>query len=234
MANVKTNSVNYSAIAEAIRARLGASEKYKPSQMAAAIMNISGSGGDDYKVLDSFIEGTITEITTQATVISEYALAFRPNLQKFTAYSATTIKGYAFGMDVNLTELNIDEDKIVSVGECALAGIKVESIRLPRVERIEQQCMAACSNLKRCDLGSVIIICDYAFEECSSLDTFIIRTPVVCELQRNVFRGTKIVNGGGYVYVPAALLDQYKQTECWKSYVNQLRAIEDYPEITQE
>ena len=42
---------------------------------------------------------------------------------------------------------------------------------------------------------------------------------------------TKIAAGTGYIYVPAALVDKYKAATNWSVYADQIRAIEDYPEI---
>ena len=43
---------------------------------------------------------------------------------------------------------------------------------------------------------------------------------------------TKISSDSGYIYVPAALVDSYKAAANWQNYADQIRAIEDYPEIT--
>ena len=47
----------------------------------------------------------------------------------------------------------------------------------------------------------------------------------------NTFNSTPIASGTGYIYVPAALVDNYKAATNWSTYANQIRAIEDYPEI---
>lgn len=47
-------------------------------------------------------------------------------------------------------------------------------------------------------------------------------------------RGTAIASATGYIYVPQSLVDQYKAATNWATYANQIRAIEDYPEITGE
>jgi hypothetical protein len=39
-------------------------------------------------------------------------------------------------------------------------------------------------------------------------------------------------NGTGYIYVPATLVDTYKAGTNWSTHADQIRAIEDYPEIT--
>lgn len=233
MANIMTNSVNYSAIASAIRARLGTTDKYKPTQMAGEIMKISGSDGGGYNVVDKFIDGSITEVTTQATVIKSYAMCMRENLQKFTAYEATEIGDAVFMMCSNLTELNIDGDKITRIGETSFVGTGIESIYLSRVTELSMQCFLNCVKLNRADFGSVTHMDTNVFSGCHALESVIIRTPTVCRIEGSTFKDSSITDGTGYVYVPAALIDEYKQTDCWKPYVNQLRAIEDYSEVTQ-
>jgi hypothetical protein len=67
----------------------------------------------------------------------------------------------------------------------------------------------------------------------STLDTLIIRTPSVCTLlNTSAFTNSPIGRGAGYVYVPRTLVDSYKAATNWSTYANQIRAIEDYPDIT--
>jgi hypothetical protein len=42
-----------------------------------------------------------------------------------------------------------------------------------------------------------------------------------------------IEDGTGYIYVPSALVETYKTASNWVTYAAQIRAIEDYPEITE-
>lgn len=89
-----------------------------------------------------------------------------------------------------------------------------------------------CSSLKKVDLHKVGTIATYAFSGCTKLDTLIIRTDTVPTLSgTNAFQNTKIKSGGtGYVYVKAAMLDQFVEATNWSSL--QFRTIEDYPDIT--
>ena len=73
----------------------------------------------------------------------------------------------------------------------------------------------------------------YAFYSCSALVTVILRyTDAVCTLAgTNAFTSTPIASGTGYIYVPSALIDSYKAATNWSTYADQIRAIEDYPDI---
>jgi hypothetical protein len=90
-----------------------------------------------------------------------------------------------------------------------------------------------CTALSKVDFLVVGNIADYAFDNCSKLTTLILRnTSKVATLSSNAFYPNLITSGKGYIYVPSALVDSYKAATNWSRYAAQLRAIEDYPEIT--
>ena len=89
-----------------------------------------------------------------------------------------------------------------------------------------------CSNLAKIDFDVLEEMKDADFYKCSALTAVIIRTPAVCTMSNsNAFNFTPIASGTGYIYVPAALVDSYKAATNWTKYANQIRAIEDYPDI---
>lgn len=89
-----------------------------------------------------------------------------------------------------------------------------------------------CVNLAKIDFDVLEEIVTADFYKCSALTTVIIRSPVVCTLRTsNAFKSTPIEAGTGYIYVPAALVDSYKAATNWSVYADQIRAIEDYPDI---
>ena len=83
MANKITNTSNYSAIADAIRGKLGVSTTYTPGEMAAAIENIPTGGGSssapkkqvnfidyDGQILHSYTKAEIEAMTSQSDLPS--------------------------------------------------------------------------------------------------------------------------------------------------------------------
>ena len=73
---------------------------------------------------------------------------------------------------------------------------------------------------------------EYAFASCYALTTLILCSGAMATLgDTSAFSSTPISSGTGYIYVPAALVDSYKAASNWSTYSNQIRAIEDYPEI---
>ena len=90
----------------------------------------------------------------------------------------------------------------------------------------------SCSNLAKIDFDVLEEMKDADFYQCFALSAVIIRSPVVCTMSdSNAFELTPIASGTGYIYVPAALVDSYKAATNWSVYADQIRAIEDYPDI---
>lgn len=102
-----------------------------------------------------------------------------------------------------------------------------------------------CTKLKMVDMPSVTLIKQNAFAECWSLTAVILRSSTLVSLENtNAFNKAYHFLGtvsedynpdgltDGYIYVPAALVDSYKAATNWSTYADQIRAIEDYPDIT--
>lgn len=68
------------------------------------------------------------------------------------------------------------------------------------------------------------------------LDTFVIggKNYIVPLTSENIFQGTPISDGTGYIYVRQSLIEEYKIATNWSQFADQFRAIEDYPEIEAE
>ena len=86
-----------------------------------------------------------------------------------------------------------------------------------------------CMDLPMVDFTAVTSIGDYAFYECYSLMALVLRGNTVCTLGECALEGTPIHDGyGGYIYVPAALVDSYSNADGWSDYSSMIRALEDY------
>ncbi|MGN0990220.1 MAG: leucine-rich repeat protein, partial [Candidatus Ventricola sp.] len=107
------------------------------------------------------------------------------------------------------------------------------SISLPEATSIGNYAFQSCSALTSISLPVATSIGSNAFYSCSKLEALILsNADAVCKLDStNVFNYTLIASGTGYIYVPSALVDSYKNATNWSTYANQFRAIEDYPEI---
>ena len=107
----------------------------------------------------------------------------------------------------------------------------------PAVESVQnnaQNSFNGCTGITTVEFPEdVSIIPNYLCNGHSSLTAFIVRNPSqVVELpSTRVLEGTPIASGTGYIYVPSSLVALYKLDLVWANYADQIRAIEDYPDI---
>lgn len=241
------------AIADAIRAKTG-----ETASMGLADMpeKISGISGGDTTTEDGIIARSLTTIENDrvtkvgdyafrgctaltsasfknALSIGSYAFCGCTALESFTAPAAQSIGTYAFyncnalmALDLtNLTEIPSNAfNSCSSLTECVF----------PEATSVAANAFRMCSSLKKLDFAKLTAIANNAFYSATALETIILRnTSGVCSLAGlYALYGTKIAAGTGYVYVPSALLDDYKAASNWSSGADQIRAIEDYPDIT--
>lgn len=122
---------------------------------------------------------------------------------------------------------------------------KLKQISIPKVRHISFQGFKDAQTLERLDLPSVIQITNvsysHPFSGCKKLTVLILRANQLVQLtdSTDLFSECPINNGGynglqGYIYVPKALLEDYKVATNWSVYADRFRAIEDYPDICGE
>ena len=107
-------------------------------------------------------------------------------------------------------------------------------VTLPKLTTMSNSAFEQCSGITKLDfsvLSSSIL--SAAFYKCTALESVIFRHGAMLTLANtNAFSETPIASGTGYIYVPSALADAYKTATNWLVYADQIRAIEDYPDIT--
>jgi hypothetical protein len=101
-----------------------------------------------------------------------------------------------------------------------------------RITKIGTFAFSNCNTLTVVDVPNVLNIEQRSFEGCFTLEALILRTNTVVTLANvDALNNSSVASGSGYIYVPAALVDSYKTATNWSTYAEQIRAIEDYPEI---
>ena len=168
--------------------------------------------------------------------------------------NCTSIYGYAFYACTGLTEAifpecvivdsygfyntpalaNIHFPKVVTInGNAFRMCSSITQVTLPACTTIKNTAFQAATSMTIADLPAVTSLGNGVFLNCSALVTVILRASKVCTLNNaSSFDGTPVESGTGYIYVPSALVDSYKSATNWSTYASQIRAIEDYPEIT--
>lgn len=222
------------AVADAIRTKGGTTGELEfPSGFVSAVEGIqAGGGGDD--VARSILDGSITEFTdNELLTLRRQAFYYCKNLKKATLRSVTT-------------------SGISSFQDCT----GLESVDMPKLTKINMRMFNNCTALKNADFRSVTYVETYSlqncafeklklpsltgtyqccFTDCKKLTALILSGSTRANLHdARGFNNTPIATGTGYIYVPRALVDSYKSATNWSSYADQIRAIEDYPEICGE
>ena len=208
------------------------------------------SGIETVRSIDTLIDRSITEISSDVSSIGDYVFskcenllsanfptavtvglrAFEEceNLQTVNLPIATTIGTHAFTQCIRLQSLNAPN--VSSLGASSLKNCNtLKTVTFPLADKIPSNAFSQSTSLTTADFTDATSIETYAFTYCSKFTSLILRGEIVVTLDNiNVFTGTKIESGTGYIYVPAALVDTYKAATNWSTYANQFRALEDY------
>ena len=146
------------------------------------------------------------------------------------------------------------ESNVTSLRQYALRGTDFVTVRLPNVTTMGTYAFHNCTSLVNIHLPKLAVLGGYDFQNCRKVQKFdlpsvtsvdvasfygcsgmtalVLRANQVCELKNtSAFTNSSIAAGTAYIYVPAALVDQYKAATNWSTYTAQIRAIEDYLEI---
>lgn len=202
-----------------------------------------GQGGES-EVYDAVIDGTITEITSNATSIRDNAMNRCQRLKTANFPLSTKIGNYAFQDCGEMVSINIP--LVAGIGISAFARCyKVEKIVTPLLSSFASGAFWQCFRLKFVNMGRMASLPKEAFRSCGSLRAVILpnETLVVME-NTNAFQDAYHYHGvvnatynpeglkDGYVYVPRALIESYQTATNWaalyESHENVFRALEDY------
>lgn len=200
-------------IADAIREKTGSTDTMNLEGMVNAI-NAIQTGENE---IIQFIENKITNFSNEElTAISDYGLAGKSNMQSLHIPNVVSVGGYAFEGCETITEIHFEKH------------ITFESEKQPFMA------LKGATNAVKIEFNDgFTVLMSYLFYKMTNLKAVIIRGDNVSQLNNaNHFSNSSIANGTGYIYVPAVLVDQYKAATNWVTVADQIRAIEDYPEIT--
>lgn len=186
----------------------------------------TGGGGG----ADTLIDGSLTSVESDATSVRNYAFYGCSKLVTANLPKATSIGTYAFN---NATALKTCEAPNVTTlsGSSFYGCMALETITMPKATKVPANCFGNCTKLAKVDLTAVTEISGSAFTNAIKLTALILRHSSVVTLS-GALSQTAIASGTGYIYVPSSLVASYKAATNWSTYAAQIRAIEDYPDIT--
>lgn len=193
------------AIATAIRGKNGSSDTYTVAEMSAAIADIPTGGS-----VDSVLDGSVVELSTNATSLRDYAFRDCTSLRAIDAPNVATIGQYCFS------------------GCSALEDIEFPSL----TSNVGYGAFQNCSNLKTAIFEKYVAFGASCFSNCSKLNLVVLKANTLCNISNTTFSGTAFSSSGagGTVYVPNALISQYQSASNWSTILgyanNQILPIE--------
>nr|DAQ37302.1 MAG TPA: tail protein [Caudoviricetes sp.] len=191
-----------------------------------------GGGGGSDADLDALIADTITSVTSQATSVRDRAFSSCTSVVSINLPAAKTIGKWAFMQCAKLATVNLPEATTLESSAFSSCPA-LTSVTIPKVTSLPSQGLYNCTALQKIDLPAVTSISDSVFMMDSKLTAVILRSATLVTLSnKSAFSSSGISAGTGYIYVPSSLVASYKTATNWATYAAQIRAIEDYPDIT--
>ena len=200
------------------------------------VVTATGGGGNDE--LAEMLTNKMTALNSEVTSVRQYAFRGATALVSINLPKATSIATNAFYGCTKLTDVNMPLVK--SIADNAFNGCSIiPSIVLPSLTSGASYMFRYCYKLATIDLPVITNIVATMFCDCRVLTALILRSPTMCTLANtsaftncNHLTGTvnSTYNPNGdkdcYIYVPSALIEDYKAATNWSTYASQFKTIE--------
>lgn len=203
---------------------------YDVTEKAEVVVNVESSGGGVENHLDKLLDGSITAIDSDVSKIIAYACYGITTLKTVNLPNATTSGGYSFRGCSGLTSVNAPN--LATIGSYMFYGCSsLTEVNFPKATSVSSTSFYQCTKLEKADFAVAKSISSSAFAYCTKLKTLILRrSDAIVTVATNSFDG--VTTFAGYVYVPKALIEDYKNYTNWATkFADKFRAIEDYPDI---
>ena len=222
------------AVAEVIREKGEHTRKLRfPEGFVVAIGALTKAEPEGQSDMELYLCGMLPSYTNNTvTTLVPYAIAYNTIMTTVSLPAVQIVNSFTFAgcSELETASLPLIED--TSQGLFYVCK-KLKNVDMPRIKNIGVQAFQTCSALSYLDCCKATQIQTRAFNGAAELETLILRSEKLCTLDDvNAFNGTPMARGTGYIYVPADLLEEYRQATNWSAFEDLLRAIEDYPDIT--
>ena len=176
---------------------------YDVTNYASANVNVASSSGSD---INKLIDGSITELTSNATSIRNYAFNYLSNLISANFPNATNIGYNAFESCSNLKNANLHNATNIS-NNMFYYCMSLTSVDIPNAKSVGGYSFYNCSALTKIDLPYVTTVGENAFRECSKLTN--VNLPNATTINTYAFQACSLLqsinlpnvkNIGGYVF----------------------------------
>ena len=178
--------------------------------------------------LVEIVNGTLTSLDDtmlppDVTEIRDYLFYNNSLLADVNLTNVMTVGQYAFS---NCAIENLNMPNLFMAGPQSFSYNPMTSVTLPNLMEASTQVFQRCDSLTTADFMILSRIGRLAFYYCENLDTLILRSESVVQLDgAQQFSNTKIESGTGYIYVPDTLVSSYQADSAWAPYALQIRPI---------
>lgn len=188
----------------------------------------NSSGIPINETINAILSNDELEIYTNNSVERIGVYKFRDGkLKVFNSTSCKNIQGQAF-YNCSLEECNTPN--LIEIGSSAFQSCaNLKKVYFPNLTgTVSSTAFTGCTSMTYANIGAVTLINNYAFQNCSKLETIIITATNVPSLSsKGVFTGTPIESGTGYIYVLDDLVEQYKISTNWSVYASQIKPLSE-------
>ena len=160
---------------------------YDVTNYASANVNVASSSGSD---INKLIDGSITELTSNATSIRNYAFKNLSNLTSANFPNATNIEYNAFDSCSNLKNANLHNATNIS-NNMFYYCMSLTSVDIPNAKSVGGSSFYNCSALTKIDLPYVTTVGENAFRECSKLTN--VNLPSATDIKTYAFRACSLL-----------------------------------------
>lgn len=202
--------------------------------LGSVTVEVASSGGTDTRLKD-LAEGTITEIDDESiTLTRNYAFYDASSLKRVNLPNVTTLGSYTFNSCESLVSADLPSVTSAIPTYCFTSCSALTYVNTPNATGANNYSFQDTTALEKLDLLGTGSFGSYSFRR-SGITALIIRnnTTKLSKLSSsNAFTDCPIENGAGYIYFYREYVESYKAATGWANFAEQIRAIEDYPEIT--
>lgn len=157
---------------------------YDVTDYASAVVNVAASGSEDLN-FDALIEGSVTQIESNAEIVRSSALRDLGGLKAASFPNATTINNYAFNNCRSLESLYLPVAKNITMYVCQHC-VSLKGISLPMATGIGLTSFGGCTSMVSAYLPEVNTIGNSSFSDCNNLSD--VYAPKALKIENTAFK----------------------------------------------
>ena len=199
-------------------------------KIANALASLQGKGTGSTDIEDGILDKTISGnyYNDRITFLGYGALYGCENLKSLKLPEVTRVEQYSIQGCTTIETIEIPKTTYLGTYACRNCPA-LKSVDFSSVTSTGNYVCSGCSSLANIEFPVLTRVGNQMFLDCTSLTKVVLRkSDAITTLSNvNAFQNTPIASGTGYIYVPDALLSNYKSATNWSTYANQFKGISE-------